>query len=257
MRLGPRPLTGFLAFLGYLAVFYAVWAVNGVDYATISDTADNILKWIVAPLAFGALYLVIAVTALGWWRPALLEVTKAKPRWLIVGPVFMAVAAVVMIIVADKRDTTATMFWFILIGSLLVGFCEELVTRGVLVVGFRGAWNEPKVWFVSTLLFALMHLPNWVFGAGPAALAQVGLAFASGSMLYLTRRVTGSLIFAMLLHGLWDFSAFIGEPNLIASAILPVNGILALVLVYVLLRQEKGKRLPQVGVEPPEAVAAA
>ncbi|MGZ5959359.1 MAG: hypothetical protein ACXWLI_13155, partial [Myxococcaceae bacterium] len=139
-------MTGFLAFLGYLAVFYAVWAVNGVDYATISDTADNILKWIVAPLAFGALYLVIAVTALGWWRPALLEVTKAKPRWLIVGPVFMAVAAVVMIIVADKRDTTATMFWFILIGSLLVGFCEELVTRGVLVVGFRGAWNEPKVW---------------------------------------------------------------------------------------------------------------
>ena len=78
-----------------------------------------------------------------------------------------------------------------MVGSLLVGFCEETATRGVLVVGFRAAYSEPKVWFLSTLLFGLLHLPNWAFGAGPGAVGQVVLAFGGGTMLYLTRRLPG------------------------------------------------------------------
>jgi hypothetical protein len=100
--------------------------------------------------------------------------------------------------------------------------------------------DRARVWFVSTLLFALLHLPNWVFGAGPVAVVQVFTAFFAGSMLYLTRRVTGALIPAMLLHGLWDFSAFIGDPAVITSALQAINTILALVLVLVLLLREKG-----------------
>jgi membrane protease YdiL (CAAX protease family) len=53
--------------------------------------------------------------------------------------------------------------------------------------------DRARVWFVSTLLFALLHLPNWVFGAGPIAVVQVLTAFFAGSMLCLTRLVTGSL----------------------------------------------------------------
>ena len=81
MRMAPRPRTAVLVFLGYLVVFYGVWAITGVDYTRIGDTADTVLKWYVAPLLFGAVFLVIAVTALGWWRPALLETQKATPRW--------------------------------------------------------------------------------------------------------------------------------------------------------------------------------
>ena len=256
MRMAPRPRTAILVFLGYLVGFYGVWAMTSVDYTRIGDTADTVLKWYVAPLAFGAVFLVVAVTALGWWRPALFETEKATPRWLLIGPAFMAVAAVITLVASDKSQTTPNMFWLILIGSLLVGFCEELATRGVLITGFRAAWTEPRVWFVSTLLFALLHLPNWVFGAGPVAIFQVFTAFFAGSMLYLTRRVTGSLIPAMLLHGLWDFSSFIGDPAVITNALLLVNTILALVLVLVLLRQEKGQRLPQVGVTVPDPLPA-
>lgn len=61
------------------------------------------------PLAAAAVYPVIVVSALGWWRPSLFEVVKAAPRWLLVGPLLM--------------------------------------------------------------LLGLMHLPRWVFGAGPAATA--------------------------------------------------------------------------------------
>lgn len=256
MRSVPKPLTGVLVFLGYLVVFYGVWIITGVDYDNLSESSTTILKWIVAPLVAGAVYLVIVVSVLGWWRPSLSEVKKASPRWLLIGPVLMFLFALVGLATSDKSGVTMAMFWLAMLGSLLVGFCEEMATRGALIVGLRGTLTEPWVWFISTLLFGLMHLPNWIFGAGPAASLQVLLAFGGGSLLYLTRRLTGSLIFAMGLHAIWDFSSFVGTVSTVSSLLPFLNVILGLVLVAILLRREKGVHTPQVGVAQSEAVAA-
>ena len=35
-----------------------------------------------------------------------------------------------------------------------------MATRGLLIVGLRGRYTEGWVWFLSTLLFGLLHLPN-------------------------------------------------------------------------------------------------
>ena len=253
----PRPRTAVLVFLAYLAVFYGIWMANGIKYKHIADSASTIAKWYVAPLAGGTALLVIAVSVLGWWRPVLFEVHRARPRWLIAGPVFMAVAALLIALRKDTSQTTAWMFWLLVIGSLLVGFCEETATRGVLVVGFRAAYSEPKVWFLSSLLFGLLHLPNLAFGAGPAAITQVVLAFMNGTMLYLMRRISGTLIAAMLLHGLWDFSSFLGNGGgQLPIALTVVNGVFALVLIWVLLRREKQQSVPQLGVTEPNRSAA-
>ena len=45
MRVSPRPRTAVLVFLGYLLVFYSVWAMTGVDYTRAADSADTVLKW--------------------------------------------------------------------------------------------------------------------------------------------------------------------------------------------------------------------
>lgn len=247
MRVIPRPAPAVLLFLLYLVVFYGVWIVTGIDYVDIGDGVDTLLKWYVAPLASGAVVLVVGVSWFGWWRPAIVDQVRA-PRWMIVGPILMALLAVVGLIASDKSDTTLAMVGLLVVGSLLVGFCEEMATRGVLIVGFRASFTEPMVWFLSTLCFGLLHLPNGLFGAGPVAILQVFLAFSAGTMLYLTRRITGSLIWAMLLHGLWDFSSFVGEPAQIASAFVAIVGVVALILVWRLLAGEKGKYLPQAGV---------
>lgn len=247
MQRVPRPAPAVGLFLAYLVVFYGVWIITGVDYQDIGDAADTLFKWYVAPLAAGAVVLVVGVSWFGWWRPVLSEKVRA-PRWMIAPGLAMVLLAVVSINISDKSGTTAAMFLPLVLGSLLVGFCEETATRGVLVTGFRGTLTEPKVWFLSTLCFGLLHLPNWVFGAGPAAVAQVFLAFTAGTALYLTRRVTGSLIPAMLLHGFWDFSTFVGELPAYASAFSFIVGALALVTVWRLLSSEKGQRLPQAGV---------
>ena len=45
--------------------------------------------------------------------------------------------------------------------------------------------------------------------ASTLRIAQIVLAAAQGSAFYALRRVTGSLIWAMALHGFWDFSVFV------------------------------------------------
>lgn len=62
------------------------------------------------------------------------------------------------------------------------------------------------------------------------------IAAMSGTCFYIVRRVTGSLIWAMALHGLWDISVFaVGFAPMggaWASILGPVIGILAVVVVY-------------------------
>lgn len=90
---------------------------------------------------------------------------------------------------------------------LLVGFTEELTTRGLPVVGLRSRLQEAWVWFLSSALFAAMHLVNIFAGQGVSTtLTQVGMAFLGGTVFYILRRSTGTLLWAMMLHGLWDFS---------------------------------------------------
>lgn len=243
MRVKPRPLIGVFCLFAYLAAFYGVWILNDIDYAHIGDSADTLLKWYVVPLVAGGVVLVIAATVLGWWRPALVEpATERLPRWALVPGGLMVVIAVVALLTKDYSDTTGQMAIWLVLGSLGVGFGEEMANRGLLLTGLRGGITEPWVWFWTCLCFGLMHLPNWAFGAGPAAVLQVGLAFVAGTTLYLVRRAAGLLVWAMLLHGLWDFSAFIGHGGGWSGPAGLAVGAVALAMTFVLLRRERGVR---------------
>lgn len=254
MKIPAKPLWGVLVVVAYMAVFCTVWAITGVDYTRVGESVTTIASWYVAPLAAGAVVLVIAASILGWWRPALFEVERANPSWLWVSVLVMVGIAVVFVLNRDFSALTPLRFALVAIGSLLVGFNEELATRGLLIVGLRGRFTEPMVWLWSSVIFGLIHLPNWFFGAGPATLIQVVLAFMSGSMLYVIRRVSGSLFVPMLVHGFWDFSQFIApaaSDN--ANALVFVNAALGLILALILVRRERGKRIAFAGVPSPVA----
>lgn len=218
VRVRPRVWLGVLAYLIYLAVFFGVWIVNGIDYLHIGDDAGTLWRWYVAPLAAGLVTIVAVVSIFGWWRPSLFETGRRLPGWVWVLPGLLALAAIGNLLVGDTSQVTAGMWVLLAVGSLMVGFNEELVTRGQLIVALRSRVGERGVWFFSTLLFALLHLPNTLFGTGPVGLLQVVFTFLAGSVFYLTRRVGGTLIFAMVLHGLWDFSTFAANSGLTGFA---------------------------------------
>jgi membrane protease YdiL (CAAX protease family) len=72
-------------------------------------------------------------------------------------------------------------------------------------VGF----GEGKVWLLSLLLFAALHVPHVLFGVPLWAMPiQVPVTFIMGSGLYAMRRLSSTLVLPMVLHGLWDSSLF-------------------------------------------------
>ncbi|MFD4961095.1 CPBP family intramembrane glutamic endopeptidase [Microbacterium sp. NPDC058389] len=235
-RIAPRVWLGVLGYLIYLAAFFTVWILNGIDYLHIGDDESTLWRWYVAPLAVGSVAIVAIVSFYGWWRPALFEDgNRVSPKvWILPG--LLAAAAVANLIFGDTSHLTGGMWVLLTIGSLLVGFNEELVTRGQLIVALRSRFGERGVWFFSTLLFALLHLPNTLFGTGPVGLLQVLFTFLAGSVFYLTRRAGGTLIFAMLLHALWDFSTFAAITAITAYAQIGV-GVAGVIVALVVTRR--------------------
>lgn len=238
-RLRPRVWLGVAGYLSYLAVFYGIWIVNGIDYARVGESADTLLKWYVLPLTGGLVVITILISVFGWWRPALVEQRKL-PRWGIFVPAVMAVVAIGNMVLGDYTTVTPTMWIFLIIGSLLVGFNEEIVNRGQLIVALRSRFGETGVWLLSTTMFALLHLPNMFFGIGPGAIVQVFFAFGLGSVFYLARRTTGSIVPAMVLHGLWDLSVFSAHVSY-AGIAAPFIGLTGVIVVLVLLKRAKRK----------------
>ena len=102
--------------------------------------------------------------------------------------------------------TSELVMWSVL-GAIGVGFGEEMITQGGLLVGFRTKYTEDKVWLYTTLLFSALHIPNALFGESVGGmLGQLVLTFIFGSLLWATRRLAGTLLLSMFLHGLWDSS---------------------------------------------------
>ncbi|MFE4713574.1 MULTISPECIES: CPBP family intramembrane glutamic endopeptidase [unclassified Paenibacillus] len=243
LRVRPRVRWGVLTYFLYSAVFYAIFVLNGVDYPRIGESAQTLLLWYVIPLSGGAVLTITMVTIYGWWRPSLLERQRLS-RWTMTLPIIMMVIAIVNMLIGDFSRFTPLMWLYLIVGSILVGFNEDMINRGQLIVALRSRFGETGVWLLATAMFAVFHLPNIFLGIGAGALFQVLIAFGLGSIFYLARRSTGSLVFAMLLHGLWDFSIFStnGSSSFpLAGALAPVLAIAAAITVPIILRRERGR----------------
>ncbi|MCU0310683.1 MAG: CPBP family intramembrane metalloprotease [Acidimicrobiales bacterium] len=212
MRIKPSPLVAIGVILGYLVVVFAVWAATGLDYDNVADTVENVQKGVVLAVGLGSVYLAVMTTVLGWWKPAIHEPRKVGGGWMWIVPAMLVVGAALNFAATKwgEIDGVGTYVLWLAIGTLFVGFSEELLTRGLAIVGGRGSMHEKWVWAFSGAIFALIHVPNIFFGqdVGPT-LQQVVFAFAVGLTYYVTRRIAGTLIVTMVLHALWDFSTFI------------------------------------------------
>lgn len=104
----------------------------------------------------------------------------------------------------------ASVLLIILVNTLMVGFSEELMLRGVMLQAFRHVTTIWPAVLLTSLLFGAMHSLNvFVTGDLGAALVQSCAAFLSGLLFIALRLRTGSLWPPILLHALWDFTVFV------------------------------------------------
>ncbi|MGS0688285.1 CPBP family intramembrane glutamic endopeptidase [Nakamurella sp. GG22] len=208
MSTDTQPLIAIGLFVVYTVLVAVLWRINHVRYDALVKSRGSILRGIVVPIGLGAALLIAATTVLGWWPAVLSETVRSGPGWALIVPALFAVAALISRTSIDFRSPQARLLPVLAVGTVLVGVAEELLCRGLLIVGPReGGWTEVAVFLVSTTLFALLHGINMFFGqpAGTTAV-QIAVAFLAGTTLYITRMTTGSLLVCMVLHALWDFA---------------------------------------------------
>lgn len=113
----------------------------------------------------------------------------------------------------------------ITLGCLLVGVCEEFLCRGWLLNEFLERFGDSKkgIWYsiiISGVIFGLMHIGN-MFTQGQdiiTTISQVLNAAAIGIIFGLIYYKTKNIWSVIILHGLWDFSIFLGDAVPITSA---------------------------------------
>jgi membrane protease YdiL (CAAX protease family) len=207
--------TALLVFLGYLVVLFVAgrFFAGDAEYGDVAESAENTRDMVALPVACAAVYLTIVTSVLGWWRPAIFEPRRRAPlaKWLWAIPVLAIVFPIADIARSEHRgEFTTTHWWWLGIGIALVGYSEELMTRGLLLVGMRAEWVERKVFLATTLLFALMHGLNALGGQDiGTTIKQILSVIPMAILFYVVRRVTGSLVWSMVSHFLVDFSLIV------------------------------------------------
>lgn len=108
----------------------------------------------------------------------------------------------------------------VLATGVLIGFVEEVLTRGIAVKMLRDAGHsEWAVAAVSSLVFAAMHSINLFSGAAPLVVAvTVFYALGFGVLMYLSMRVSGFLLVAVVLHSMTDPTTILATGGLDEAA---------------------------------------
>lgn len=214
-RVEPSLKSGLAVAIGYTIVFYGLMILLGPSYDVLVKTADGVWKGAVIPLAAGSLYLVAVISFLRWDGIFKDQGRLSMTKLMWAAPILMLIGALLRFTAVSFGDISAEHVFAILCAGVLVGFAEETVFRGVLLRGLRSAQRpEVHVILISSGLFGIFHLSNWAAGAPlGGTLGQVVLAALSGSILYMARRGTGLLVAGMVLHGVWDMSAFLVGVN--------------------------------------------
>lgn len=251
MRVPPSLARGIGIAVLYMAVFIVAALVSGVDYDALSDSTSNVVGFVIIPVGLATIVTLAVTARWGWWHALFHDDEKLdRPRWRWLVPGFMVATILVTLIASPWHEFSTALVLLILLGTMMVGFAEEILFRGYVLLGARSRYTEVGAWFFSSALFGLFHGVNVVFGQaiGPTV-QQVVVAFIFGSGLYLIRRMTGLLVVGMVIHGFWDFSTLIGAgrgeevgiSNTVAATPFQFGAIIAILALLVsVFRHKRG-----------------
>jgi membrane protease YdiL (CAAX protease family) len=194
---------------------YVIWqAINsGIQIAGAGpdgiDLIDLVQNGIAPSLAAASLFLLVVVVVLRWWREVGLAQGPQRGTLRVIWP-WLLYLALFAASALNGGLPPASITLFILANTLLVGWSEEVMFRGVCL---RGLFRSYGIWVAilgSSVLFGAMHVLN-VFLTGDlrGAVLQAVAAFLSGVFLAAVRLRTGSLWTGIILHGLWDAGTFL------------------------------------------------
>jgi membrane protease YdiL (CAAX protease family) len=147
--------------------------------------------------------------------------TLTPRRWYLIAiPVIVVAVSAAGLTDVPWAEVTFGLIALVTVGTLLVGFGEELAIRGILLTALRERHGELVTLAVTSFVFALAHMPgSIVAGHSPAyfALQLFGLTVA-GASYYWVRRVTGRLWVAAVVHAFSDWVLYLAATKTPAAS---------------------------------------
>lgn len=187
--------------LGVGSVFHAF-----VDPANPLSNPASIFFSLALPILLAGLCLVLFAWSVGWLGELFARQPVRGQGWMWLAVVLVLIPIILRLVGTNWSAYSVGVVLALLFVGLCVGFAEELLTRGLVVSMLRkGGHGERLVLIVSALLFALLHVGNAVTGQAFATVAiTVVYTFGFGAMMYLSLRITGRLVWVILLHAATD-----------------------------------------------------
>ena len=189
---------------------YTAFHINGTSY----DNPAMVKTLIWFEIIMTLFAVVMSVKFFSWQQLGFTKIDKKNIAWLLP----MAITAVVILFTMTSFMSQAQisaqqwqLFTVVGITTLLVGFSEELVYRGIVFSAFFKDSQIKALW-VSAVIFSLLHSVNVVAGLEISGmLMQLAMTFIAGLFFALVRIKIQSIIPLMIFHWLWDFNLIGGE----------------------------------------------
>ncbi|MGN6241174.1 MAG: CPBP family intramembrane glutamic endopeptidase [Cellulosimicrobium cellulans] len=202
----------FLFAVLYVAVYQGTgWLVSLLgqspeDGDDLLDSAANVFFGIALAILVMCVLLVVFIRSVQWRREVFGPQPVAGRPWMWVAVVLVLIPIALHVLGTSWSSYSVTVVLTVLFLGLCVGFAEEVLTRGVAVTMLRRAgYGEKAVMVLSSVLFALLHAGNALSGQDVLTVGTtIVFAFGFGTMMYLSMRVTGSIVPAILLHAATD-----------------------------------------------------
>lgn len=155
------------------------------------------------PAIFGIGVALIVIARLRWWRPVLRDSQRAR-GWAWIFPIGVIIAGALLADWSRLTTNGAGLLLTLVATVTLIAASEELAFRGIVLIAMRARYAEFIAALITALLFGAAHL----LAGGFANIGQGLFTFVAGYLFYVTRRVTGLLIGAIVLHAWWDLAVF-------------------------------------------------
>ncbi|GGJ35493.1 CPBP family intramembrane glutamic endopeptidase [Paenarthrobacter histidinolovorans] len=231
----------------YMVVYLGAGQVIGLiagDQVVAEDifrTPQSVFIGLTLSLIVGSAALAAFVYSVGWFKPLFAKQPVKGSWWMWAAPFFLVAAIVLRFLGINYSSYQASVVVIMLLTGLLIGFAEEILTRGIVVKMLRDSGkSEWVVMVLSSLIFALLHSANALSGMPIiTVLVTIVFTFGFGICMYLTMRVTGNLIWPMILHALYDPTLFLSTGGIDQAAAGPQSPLVQLAgpanMIYILI----------------------
>lgn len=221
--------------------------INGVVYGE-PNMVDTLWYF---EIILSLLAIVITVKYFSWKEVGFTKMNKKQFLWFV--PLFILLFGIwggIFDFLLDNALTFGQVKLFSLVGftTLLVGFSEELMYRGIVFRAFLNNTKSGKLKavFISALGFSLLHSVNFLGGFPLESLIlQLILTFISGILMALLLLRIKSIIPFIIYHWLWDFALIgiyvIGYFETLSEYSVFLEILLIAILLFLLLIEKKRK----------------